>query len=116
MGVAVSNWSLARAVSQTGQLGVVSGTALGTVLVRRLQDGEPETDYLRKGGAPEETLGRKCVCNGLVAGVGMAQTRKGEAEPILLTAGDDARRISDFLKDGENSYTAADVVARLTEV
>jgi nitronate monooxygenase len=41
MGVAVSNWRLARAVSIKGQLGVVSGTALDTVLVRRLQDGDP---------------------------------------------------------------------------
>lgn len=70
-------------------------------------------DYLRKGGKLEDTVGRKCVCNGLVAGVGMAQTGKGKPEPILLTAGDDARRISDFLKDGEESYTAADVVASL---
>jgi NAD(P)H-dependent flavin oxidoreductase YrpB (nitropropane dioxygenase family) len=41
MGVAVSNWRLARAVSVTGNLGVVSGTMLDTVLVRRLQDGDP---------------------------------------------------------------------------
>ena len=41
MGVAVSNWKLARAVSSRGQLGVVSGTALDTVFVRRLQDGDP---------------------------------------------------------------------------
>jgi len=41
MGVAVSNWRLARAVSMRGQLGVVSGTALDTVFVRRLQDGDP---------------------------------------------------------------------------
>ena len=40
MGVAVSNWRLARAVSQTGQLGVVSGTGIDTVMVRRLQDGD----------------------------------------------------------------------------
>jgi len=40
MGVAVSNWRLARAVSRAGMLGVVSGTALDTVLVRRLQDGD----------------------------------------------------------------------------
>jgi NAD(P)H-dependent flavin oxidoreductase YrpB (nitropropane dioxygenase family) len=40
MGVAVSNWRLARAVSLMGQLGVISGTALDTVLVRRLQDGD----------------------------------------------------------------------------
>lgn len=41
MGVAVSNWRLARAVSQLGQLGVVSGTLLTVVLTRRLQDGDP---------------------------------------------------------------------------
>jgi nitronate monooxygenase len=41
MGVAVSGWPLARAVSRLGQLGVVSGTALAVVLSRRLQLGDP---------------------------------------------------------------------------
>jgi nitronate monooxygenase len=41
MGVAVSGWRLARAVSRAGQLGVVSGTGLDAVLVRRLQLGDP---------------------------------------------------------------------------
>ncbi len=41
MGVSVSNWRLARTVSMLGQLGVVSGTAMDTVIVRRLQDGDP---------------------------------------------------------------------------
>ena len=41
MGVSVSNWRLARTVSLLGQLGVISGTAMDTVLVRRLQDGDP---------------------------------------------------------------------------
>lgn len=41
MGVNVSAWPLARAVSQQGQLGVVSGTALDAVLARGLQDGDP---------------------------------------------------------------------------
>jgi NAD(P)H-dependent flavin oxidoreductase YrpB (nitropropane dioxygenase family) len=40
MGIAVSDWVLARAVSQQGELGVVSGTAINSVLVRRLQDGD----------------------------------------------------------------------------
>ena len=40
MGIGVSNWRLARAVSRLGQLGVVSGTAIDTVFVRRLQDGD----------------------------------------------------------------------------
>ena len=37
MGVAVSGWRLAHAVSSLGQLGVVSGTALDQVFARRLQ-------------------------------------------------------------------------------
>ena len=41
MGVGVSGWRLARAVSSLGQLGVVAGTALDVVLARRLQDGDP---------------------------------------------------------------------------
>jgi NAD(P)H-dependent flavin oxidoreductase YrpB (nitropropane dioxygenase family) len=40
MGVGVSNWTLARAVSSRGQLGVVSGTGIDAVFVRRLQDGD----------------------------------------------------------------------------
>ena len=41
MGVGISSWRLARAVSGLGQLGVVSGTALDQVFARRLQDGDP---------------------------------------------------------------------------
>jgi nitronate monooxygenase len=41
LGVGVSQWGLARAVSALGQLGVVSGTALDQILARRLQDGDP---------------------------------------------------------------------------
>lgn len=41
MGIGISDWSLARAVSLAGQLGVVSGTAVDTLLARRLQEGDP---------------------------------------------------------------------------
>lgn len=47
MGVGVSSWRLAAAVAGTGNLGVVSGTALDTVLARRLQDGDPGGDARR---------------------------------------------------------------------
>ena len=40
MGVGVSGWQLARAVSTAGQLGVVSGIALDHVYARRLQLGD----------------------------------------------------------------------------
>lgn len=38
MGIAISHWPLARRVAMSGQLGVVSGTGIETVFVRRLQD------------------------------------------------------------------------------
>ncbi len=41
MGVGVSSWQLARAVARLGHLGVVSGTATDSTMVRRLQDGDP---------------------------------------------------------------------------
>ncbi|MGE0132572.1 MAG: nitronate monooxygenase [Blastocatellales bacterium] len=40
MGVAISDWRLAKAVSQLGQLGVVSGTGLNRILTSRLGDGD----------------------------------------------------------------------------
>src|ERR1700733_7684249 len=48
MGVGVSNWRLAQAVSRLGQLGVVSGTALDSLFVRRLADGDIG-GYMRRG-------------------------------------------------------------------
>lgn len=48
MGVGVSNWRLAQAVSRAGQLGVVSGTALDQVMVRRLADGD-DGGHMRQG-------------------------------------------------------------------
>jgi nitronate monooxygenase len=48
MGVGVSNWRLAQAVSKLGQLGVVSGTALDTLFVRRLADGD-QGGHMRRG-------------------------------------------------------------------
>ena len=41
MGVGISNWSLARAVASRGHLGVVSGTCIDSLFVRRLADGDP---------------------------------------------------------------------------
>jgi NAD(P)H-dependent flavin oxidoreductase YrpB (nitropropane dioxygenase family) len=47
MGVGISNWVLARAVSRAGHLGVVSGTVVDHVMVRRLADGD-EGGHVRR--------------------------------------------------------------------
>ncbi len=48
MGAGVSDWRLARAVAAEGQLGVVSGTALDSVFIRRLQEGDHD-GAMRRG-------------------------------------------------------------------
>ena len=74
---------------------------------------EPVADFLLKGGKESETQGRKCVCNGLPATVGLGQVRSGGEEPALVTAGDDLALLTEFLPPGRDTYTAADVVHRL---
>jgi nitronate monooxygenase len=75
---------------------------------------EPVANYLSKGGKVEDTVGRKCLCNALLANIGHAQTRKdGTAEPALVTVGDDLNSVVQFLAPGQISYSAVDVVHSL---
>jgi nitronate monooxygenase len=75
---------------------------------------EPEANYVKRGGDLENTVGRKCVCNGLLANLGMAQVRKdGTVELPMFTSGDDVANVARFLAPGETSYAAKDVVAYL---
>lgn len=75
---------------------------------------EPVANYVAKGGKIEETVGRKCLCNALMANIGLAQIRKGDAvEPPLVTVGDDLNTVAQFLAPGRTTYSAADVVESL---
>lgn len=72
---------------------------------------EPESVFERKGGNPEDTVGRKCLCNALTANVGLAQRLpSGGTELPLVTLGDDLADVSRFCKTGSLDFTAADVV------
>ena len=74
MGVAVSDWRLANAVARAGQLGVVSGSMLDTVFVRRLQDGDPgghvrrALEHFPIPGVADELLRRYFLAEGRPAG------------------------------------------------
>jgi nitronate monooxygenase len=71
---------------------------------------EPTNVYVDKGGKLEETIGRKCICNALIASGGFPQVRAGRhVEPGVVTSGDDLSGITRFMPDG-SSYRAADVV------
>lgn len=75
--------------------------------------GEPEGTFVAKGGSLADTVGRTCLCNSLLATIGLAQTRAGgRLEPPLLTGGDDLAQLGGFL-GGRTRYSAADVVSYL---
>lgn len=72
---------------------------------------EPVEDYVAKGGKIEDTVGRKCLCNGLAAAIDLPQTLPNdEVEPAILTAGDALSEIHHFLTGGKLSYSAVDVL------
>jgi NAD(P)H-dependent flavin oxidoreductase YrpB (nitropropane dioxygenase family) len=95
---------------------------LRTVYVKRETEvgyrcpAEPVPTYLRKGGKIADTVGRCCLCNGLVAAIGLGQRhRDGTVEPPIVTIGQDLSFLPELLPPGRQSYTAADVVAYLAQ-
>jgi len=70
---------------------------------------EPVESYLHKGGKLQSTVGRGCLCNGLLASVGLAQTRSnGYVEPPLVTLGDDLTGAGELLREvppGKETYS-----------
>lgn len=77
---------------------------------------EPTEDFIRKGGTLEETNGRKCVCNGLLAAIGLASVNSENILNLpIVTAGNDAVHVARFLQSDRDSYTAAEVIGRLLD-
>jgi nitronate monooxygenase len=76
--------------------------------------GEPVDHFVNKGGELAETVGRKCICNGLLATIGLGQIHHaGYHEPALLTTGDDVAGLSRFIGNNRDHYSAADVIHHL---
>ena len=72
---------------------------------------EPIGGFLKKGGTEEGAAGRQCLCNGLMATIGLGQVREGGiVEPPVVTAGDDFSFLDHIRKDGATSYSANDVL------
>ncbi|MGB0743786.1 MAG: nitronate monooxygenase, partial [Opitutales bacterium] len=49
----------------------------------------PPKAYVAKGGDAEDCKGRYCLCNGLLATIGMGQIRRGRSALPLVTMGED---------------------------
>jgi nitronate monooxygenase len=106
-----------RRVCDLGYLREPYAKADGTIAYRC--SAEPVENYVAKGGKLEDTIGRKCLCNALMANIGHPQTRtrssngSGETwsvEPPLITIGDSLNSVVQYLAPGQDSYSAADVV------
>ncbi len=70
--------------------------------------GERVDLYTKKGGKVEDTVGRKCVCNGLMANIGLAQVRqKSELEEIMVTCGEEVAEISKYLPTPDAAHYSA---------
>lgn len=67
---------------------------------------EPVDRYVAKGGLVEETVGRGCLCNGLVVTAGIGN--RGEVP--IVTMGDDVGFLRELMKDENSSYTAGDAI------
>ena len=74
---------------------------------------EPVSDYERKGGTRDDTVGSACLCNGLMSTAGLGQVRSnGFSEPPIVTSGDFINDIGSVLA-GHSDYSARDVMAAL---
>lgn len=72
---------------------------------------EPQSDHVRKGGELGDTVGRKCMCNGLLANAKFAQVRaNGYRERPLVTVGEDLPSLARLVSAEKKHYTAAEVV------
>ncbi len=97
-------------ICDLGYLREAYRTAVGAIGYRCAA--EPVTVYTSKGGKIEETVGRKCLCNALMANIGLPQLRNKYVEKGLLTSGDDLTELMPFLANGW-VYSASDVVNKL---
>jgi len=71
----------------------------------------PLDDFVNKRGLPMNAEGKCCLCNGLLAGVGLGQvnTQCGE-EPAIVTLGNHLRGVRRLSRQGQCPYWAKDVV------
>lgn len=71
--------------------------------------------FVQKGGAASETEGRQCLCNALLANVGLAQVRGDQTEELpLVTSGDDVKNLAPLLPASPAlGYSAHDVIRYL---
>ena len=75
---------------------------------------EPVDEYLAKGGHLDEAASCRCLCNGLLATIGLGQHRAdGYAEPAFVTLGQNLGFLADLPPAMRGEYGAADLIGYL---
>ncbi|HOW89934.1 MAG TPA: hypothetical protein PL037_06605, partial [Elusimicrobiales bacterium] len=69
---------------------------------------ESVEEFTAKGGRAQNTVGRGCLCNGLLSATGLAQIRaNGYVEPPIVTLGEDFTAVKEMLAQlppGQDTY------------
>ena len=72
---------------------------------------EPVHMYVRKGGHEEEVVGRKCLCNALMANIGLGQVRRsGYVEEPAVTLGQDLGGAQTLVSHYPDGWTARQAI------
>jgi nitronate monooxygenase len=104
-----ANYNARKRICDLGYLRQLFRKDDGTVGYRC--SAEPVDAYLKKGGCVEDTVGRKCLCNGLLATIGLGQPRKDSPdEAPIVTVGDCVTEVVAKIAGERESYSAADVI------
>ncbi|MGK0240060.1 MAG: nitronate monooxygenase [Candidatus Pelagisphaera sp.] len=75
--------------------------------------GEPEENFVRKGGRGSDTIGKVCLCNGLLSTIGLGQTRRGAIEAAIVTAGVNFDFLKHVVDGADHRYSASQVIEYL---
>ena len=78
---------------------------------------EPVEAYLKKGGELAATIGRKCLCNGLMAAIDLGQYRSDDRrEDPILTLGDNANEAAQrIVPIFGREFSAANVISYIRD-
>ncbi|MBK9714208.1 MAG: nitronate monooxygenase [Kouleothrix sp.] len=97
------------------QIGLSTPSEAGTRTIFQRCAAAPVEGYVNKRGLKRNTEDRRCLCNGLLACVGLGQVKvqHGERmeEPAIVTLGDHLGGIRRLSRQGQTHYWAKDVVA-----
>ena len=92
------------------QRGLSKPAADGTRRLFQRCPAAPVEDFVGKRGLPINTEDRRCLCNGLLACVGLGQIATQGEEPAIVTLGNHLDGIRRLSRQGQSPYWVRDVV------